>query len=153
MSDSGPASPPLPSAPRTVVVIDVGSTAIRMEIAELSQEHGVRTLETLRQPTHLGKDTFTMGRIQQTTIEECVHTLKGYRRVMEEDGVTEEEQTRGRSGTRKEELLTQPDELQKMWVLRKVLNPLSPVEAMELLIDKLSKTKSNGQFLANMSSL
>jgi transcription termination factor Rho len=34
-----------------------------------------------------------------------------------------------------------------------VLNPLSPVEAMELLIDKLSKTQSNGQFLANMSSL
>jgi len=34
-----------------------------------------------------------------------------------------------------------------------VLNPLSPVEAMELLIDKLSKTKNNGQFLANMSSL
>jgi transcription termination factor Rho len=38
-------------------------------------------------------------------------------------------------------------------VLRKVLTPLSPVEAMELLIDKLSKTKSNGEFLGNMSSL
>jgi transcription termination factor Rho len=38
-------------------------------------------------------------------------------------------------------------------VLRKVLNPLSPVEAMELLIDKLSKTKANGEFLSNMSSL
>ena len=58
-----------------------------------------------------------------------------------------------RSGTRKEELLIPKEDLTRVWVLRKVLNPLSPVEAMELLIDKLSKTKSNGEFLANMSSL
>jgi len=58
-----------------------------------------------------------------------------------------------RSGTRKEELLIPKEDLSRIWVLRKVLNPLSPVEAMELLIDKLTKTKSNGEFLANMSSL
>jgi transcription termination factor Rho len=58
-----------------------------------------------------------------------------------------------RSGTRKEELLIPREDLSRIWVLRKVLNPLSPVEAMELLIDKLSKTKSNGEFLANMSAL
>ncbi|HZQ70625.1 MAG TPA: transcription termination factor Rho [Terriglobales bacterium] len=58
-----------------------------------------------------------------------------------------------RSGTRKEELLIPKEDLQRIWVLRKVLNPLSPVEAMELLIDKLSKTKANGDFLSNMSSL
>ena len=58
-----------------------------------------------------------------------------------------------RSGTRKEELIIPKDDLARIWVLRKVLNPLSPVEAMELLIDKLSKTRSNGEFLANMSSL
>jgi transcription termination factor Rho len=58
-----------------------------------------------------------------------------------------------RSGTRKEELLIPKEDLARIWVLRKVLNPLSPVEAMELLIDKLSKTKSNAQFLSNMSSL
>ena len=46
-----------------------------------------------------------------------------------------------RSGTRKEELLIPKEDLQRIWVLRKVLNPLSPVEAMELLIDKLSKTE------------
>jgi transcription termination factor Rho len=49
-----------------------------------------------------------------------------------------------RSGTRKEELLIPKEDLTRIWVLRKVLNPLSPVEAMELLIDKLSKTKTNG---------
>ena len=57
-----------------------------------------------------------------------------------------------RSGTRKEELLLPREELNRVWVLRKVLNPLSPVESMELLIDKLSKTRSNGEFLAAMSA-
>jgi transcription termination factor Rho len=58
-----------------------------------------------------------------------------------------------RSGTRKEELLIPKDDLARIWVLRKVLNPLSPVEAMELLIDKLGKTAANANFLSNMSSL
>jgi len=56
-----------------------------------------------------------------------------------------------KSGTRKEELLLPKEELNRVWVLRKVLNPLSPVESMELLIDKLSKTGSNQQFLSAMS--
>jgi transcription termination factor Rho len=56
-----------------------------------------------------------------------------------------------RSGTRKEELLMSEDELRRVWVLRKVLNPLSTVESMELLLDKLSKTKANQNFLDAMS--
>ena len=48
-----------------------------------------------------------------------------------------------RSGTRKEDLLTTPDELQKMWILRKILNPMGEVEAMEFLIDKLAVAKTN----------
>jgi len=58
-----------------------------------------------------------------------------------------------RSGTRKEELLIPKEDLQRTWILRKVLNPLSPTEAMELLTDKLSKTRNNSEFLHNMSSL
>ena len=56
-----------------------------------------------------------------------------------------------RSGTRKEELLVPKDELHRIWVLRKVLNPLSSTESMELIIEKLSKTKSNADFLKSMS--
>jgi transcription termination factor Rho len=56
-----------------------------------------------------------------------------------------------RSGTRKEELLVPRDELNRIWILRKVLNPLSTVEAMELLLDKMGKSKSNSEFLASMS--
>jgi transcription termination factor Rho len=57
-----------------------------------------------------------------------------------------------RSGTRKEELLIPPAELNRAWILRKVLSALSSVEAMELLLERLSKTKSNKEFLESMSS-
>ncbi|PYQ21754.1 MAG: transcription termination factor Rho [Acidobacteria bacterium] len=57
-----------------------------------------------------------------------------------------------KSGTRKEELLLPRDELNRIWILRKVLNPLSPVEAMELMLERLAKTKSNRDFLESMSS-
>lgn len=56
-----------------------------------------------------------------------------------------------RSNTRKEELLVHPDELQKIWLLRKVLNELNTDEAMQLLISKLSKTKTNAEFLMSMN--
>ena len=58
-----------------------------------------------------------------------------------------------KSGTRKEELLLAREDLNRIWVLRKVLNPLSPVEAMELLLDKMGKTKSNADFLASMQKM
>jgi transcription termination factor Rho len=57
-----------------------------------------------------------------------------------------------RSGTRKEELLLPPEELNRVWVLRKVLNSLSPVEAMELMLERLAKTKANKDFLDSMST-
>jgi len=57
------------------------------------------------------------------------------------------------SGTRKEELLLEKDELQKVWLLRKALSQLNPVEAMELLLDKLKQTRSNKEFLAAMHSM
>jgi transcription termination factor Rho len=56
-----------------------------------------------------------------------------------------------RSGTRKEELLIEREELSKIWVLRKVLSQMSEVEAMELLVEKLAKTKSNADFIKMMS--
>jgi transcription termination factor Rho len=58
-----------------------------------------------------------------------------------------------RSGTRKEELLLAKKELDRSWVLRKVLNSLSPVEAMELLIERMQKSKNNEEFLDSMSSM
>ena len=57
-----------------------------------------------------------------------------------------------KSGTRKEELLLPREDLQRVWVLRKVLTPLSPTEAMELLLSRMVKTKTNSEFLAAMAS-
>lgn len=56
-----------------------------------------------------------------------------------------------RSGTRKEELLLNKNDLNRIWVLRKVLQPLSPIDAMEFLLDKMSETKANAEFLNSMN--
>ncbi len=55
-----------------------------------------------------------------------------------------------RSGTRREERLTKPDELQKMWILRKLLHPMDEVAAIEFLLDRLKNTKTNEEFYASM---
>jgi transcription termination factor Rho len=55
-----------------------------------------------------------------------------------------------RSGTRREELLTADDELQRMWILRKLLHPMDEVAAIEFLVDKLKTTKTNDEFFLSM---
>ncbi len=57
-----------------------------------------------------------------------------------------------KSGTRKEELLVDPDTLKKMYVLRRILNPMGTIDAMEFLIDKLKQTKSNAEFFDSMNT-
>jgi transcription termination factor Rho len=56
-----------------------------------------------------------------------------------------------KSGTRKEELLVDKDTLQKMWVLRRILNPMGTVDAVEFLLDKMKTTKSNDEFFQSMN--
>lgn len=75
-------------------MIDVGSSAIRMEIAEIDTEGHVRSLEELQHPVNLGKDTFNAGRIETETIEECVDILRGFRRVLLDYGIDKEEDIR-----------------------------------------------------------
>ncbi|GBD06217.1 Transcription termination factor Rho [bacterium HR21] len=58
-----------------------------------------------------------------------------------------------RSGTRREELLLTPEELNRVWVLRKVLSELPPVEAMELLLEHMRRTRNNREFLATLNTL
>ena len=57
---------------RQVAVIDMGTTSIRMAVAEIHGDREVKTLETLQQAVNLGRDTFTGGVISKNTIEECV---------------------------------------------------------------------------------
>ncbi|MBI4388367.1 MAG: transcription termination factor Rho, partial [Candidatus Omnitrophica bacterium] len=56
-----------------------------------------------------------------------------------------------KSNTRKEDMLMHPDELNRVWMLRRVLNELNPAEAMELLLERLSKTKTNAEFLMSLN--
>jgi transcription termination factor Rho len=55
-----------------------------------------------------------------------------------------------RSGTRREELITSNDELQKIWILRKLLHPMDELAAIEFLLDKMKETKTNGDFFDTM---
>ena len=73
---------------RPVAVIDVGTTAIRMQLAEILENGDTRPLDALQQAVPLGKDRFTRGRLQQSTIQQCVDILRGYHRVMQEYGIT-----------------------------------------------------------------
>ena len=57
-----------------------------------------------------------------------------------------------RSGTRKEELLLSKKELARVWILRKILNDMTPIEAMEFLLDRMKRTGNNEEFLDTMNN-
>lgn len=80
--------------PRTVAVIDIGATSIRLAIAEINAQGKVRTLETLSQTAGLGKDTFTTGVIRKETIEHCVRILKSYRQMIAEYNIKQPQDVR-----------------------------------------------------------
>jgi exopolyphosphatase/guanosine-5'-triphosphate,3'-diphosphate pyrophosphatase len=84
-----PASEPTTAAarPRQVAVLDLGTRAIRLDVAEVGPDGDLRVLESLQRAGSLGKDMFAEGRIDPASIEECVDILKGFRQVVREYGV------------------------------------------------------------------
>src|SRR5688572_13360096 len=87
-------SSPRNVAARPAAVIDIGTTSIRMAIAEIDDLGNVRLLSALSQAVTLGKDTFTRGSIEKSTIEESVRVLKSYKRVLAEYKIERPEQVR-----------------------------------------------------------
>ncbi|MCH2182537.1 MAG: exopolyphosphatase [Mariniblastus sp.] len=83
-----------PPAPVQVAVIDIGASSLRMQIAEIHHDHSVVRLESFEQAVSLGKDSFTKGRIEKSTIEDCVHVLLVYRAKLNEYGITDPRQIR-----------------------------------------------------------
>jgi exopolyphosphatase/guanosine-5'-triphosphate,3'-diphosphate pyrophosphatase len=70
-----------------VAAIDMGSHALRMKIAQISSEGKIRTLELLRYPISLGRDTYAMGRVSFKTVDETCEILKGFKNLMADYGV------------------------------------------------------------------
>ncbi len=93
---SGPAASPSAAEParRVVAAIDIGSSALRLDIGEVGAQGAVKLLESLRQGVRLGKDVFTKGRVEQDTLRRCVAILKNYSRLLKEYGVTRPDQLR-----------------------------------------------------------
>lgn len=85
---------PVTPANRPIAVIDIGTSAIRMAIAEVNAAGQVLTLEALSQGVRLGKDTFARSEISRSTIEDCVRVLKSYRQKLGEYGITRADQIR-----------------------------------------------------------
>jgi exopolyphosphatase/guanosine-5'-triphosphate,3'-diphosphate pyrophosphatase len=73
---------------KTMAVIDIGSTAIRMTIADIDEHGQPHPVEFLQQSVSLGKDTFAKGKIEKATIEQCVKTLRGFGKLLQEYGIT-----------------------------------------------------------------
>jgi len=82
-----PATTEAATTTRQVGVIDVGSAAIRMDIAEISPGGAIRILESLQRPVKLGKDTYADGRIEGASIEACVGIIRDFRHVLREYGI------------------------------------------------------------------
>jgi exopolyphosphatase/guanosine-5'-triphosphate,3'-diphosphate pyrophosphatase len=75
---------------RTVAVIDIGTSSIRMALADIDEQANIQFLEKLNQSVRLGLDVFSKGRIRRSTIEACVRTLESFQQVMREYNVQKE---------------------------------------------------------------
>ena len=83
------------TGPRMVAVIDIGASSLRMQIAEIGQATGeIRKLESFSQAVSVGKDSFTTGRIEKSTIEDCVRVLQIYRDKLNEYGIVDPDEIR-----------------------------------------------------------
>lgn len=131
--ESPPRAPAAAPGAHVVAVVDIGSTSLRMEIAEVSPEGEVRTLESLQQPVLLGKDTFARGRIEQSTIEDSVNILKGFRRVMEEYGVTDPSQIRAVATSAVREAANRDTFLDRVYMATRInIEPIEEAEEIRL---------------------
>lgn len=93
--EAAPLGLPAPELGRRVVAaIDIGSSAIRLDIGEIDAQGRVRVLESLRHGVRLGKDVFVRGRVQPDTLRRCVAILKNYARLLAEYGVVLPDQIR-----------------------------------------------------------
>jgi exopolyphosphatase/guanosine-5'-triphosphate,3'-diphosphate pyrophosphatase len=83
-----------PPPPKAVAVIELGTTSVRMTVGQPDQAGGFHILDSLQQAVSTGKDTFTAGRIEKDTIEECGRALRRFHAALKEYGITDNRQIR-----------------------------------------------------------
>lgn len=88
-----PLQPPVSPA-RTVAVVEIGSATVRLAVAQIGADGGVKLIDNLAQAVAVGRDTFTRGEIRRDTVEEVVRVLTSYRRVLAENQAGGEDQVR-----------------------------------------------------------
>ncbi|MCP3901992.1 MAG: Ppx/GppA family phosphatase [Planctomycetes bacterium] len=126
-------SEPPAGAMKPVAVIDIGSTSIRVAIAQIDADGRVAPLETLSHPVNLGKDTFTRGSIEKSTVEECVRILRNYVNVLREYGVDGSERTRVVATTAVREAVNSQSFLDRVLVATGLrVEPIDEAEATRL---------------------
>ncbi len=113
---ASPKNPPDTTDARVLAVIDVGSTSVRMKIAQVDPEGQMQTLETLEQTISIGKDTFTQRQISRDTIEQCVHALKSFTHVLKEYGIDPSQQLRAVATTAVREAINRQAFLDRVYI-------------------------------------
>ena len=113
---SSPHDPPGATGPRVLAVIDVGSTSVRMKIAQVDPHYHMQTLETLQQTISLGKDTFTQREIARETIEQCAQALRSFTHVLKEYGIDPAGQLRVTATTAVREALNSQAFLDRVYI-------------------------------------
>ncbi len=122
-----------PAERTPIAVIDVGASAIRMEIAEIDQQGQVHSLETLQHQVSLGKDTFASGQIDADTIEECAGVLRGYRRVLRDYGISREDQIRAVATSSVREAANRDTFLNRIYIAAHIrIEPIDEAEVNRL---------------------
>lgn len=140
--------------PRTVAVIDIGTSSVRMAIGEIREDKSIRTLETLTQAVALGKDTFTQGTIARSTIEDCVRVLTSYREVLDSYGITGSDQLRCVATSAVREAQNRLAFIDRVYIATGIqVEPLDEAEVSRVTFFSVQPTLKMDQVLADARSV
>ena len=143
------------SAPWPVAVIDIGTTALRMQISEIHPDGKIRKLDSFTQAVSLGKDSFLTGSITKSTIEDCVHALKMYRAKLTEYGISDHRQIRVVASTAVKEATNRMAFLDRIYVATGFeIEPLDEAELHRVtFVGALPLIEANSEIFKNPSVL
>ncbi len=146
--------PSLGGEVKLVAVIDVGSTSIRLSIAEMDQDGTIRNRDRLSQAVNLGKDTFTVGEIRKSTIEDCVQILKKYRRVLDEYQIENLDQIRVVATSAVREAINKLDFLDRIYsATRFEIDPIDEAEVNRITYLGIQEFLKSNDTVSNRHSL